>query len=324
MRAADKGQAVPLQDAPLRQIGPFARHQEQTQIGMDVGSPFKYVQDNFLFGRWVLPAIQTRSPACTPKSLRNSRVRGLSRSVLAPSYFTEPVTWTLLAPRASKLRAYSSVSRQPDRACPKRAAQGAEFLVTHKAAWTHAAIGYRHANANMLGGTQKIWPQLALGQHDDIRPNSPQGPFDRPGKVQRPPENGTAGKALFSLRETSFGGCRDDAVAMQVPLAKGGNDVFQKVYFTDADAMEPDAGRIAVPPKGTAGEFFPHAPAVLLIGQCFEGQPRGENAQGQQVNEIQEVGHASPFRNTADVSPRIKCYSNGISLAHTAANSNWR
>src|SRR5437773_9019732 len=74
-------------------------------------------------------------------------------------------------------------------------------------------------------------------------------------------------------------------------LAERGDDVLEQVDFADADAVEPDAGGVADAQQSAAGELAPQA--------AFADEPRETKNEGDTVDEVQEVGHRNPFRQSA-------------------------
>src|SRR5437870_885548 len=123
-----RGRAQALTFARIVEQPPYDRFQT-VRIGYLQGSRFgcsvrvrrKMSRTICSSGACVLPAIHTTSAACTLRRLPRALVLGLPRSVVTPSYFTEPVTCTrsTRTPMTRKSWAYSSVCTAARSRCLK-------------------------------------------------------------------------------------------------------------------------------------------------------------------------------------------------------------
>src|SRR5205085_2646695 len=120
--------------------------------------------------------------------------------------------------------------------------QPAEQAKPLRAAWANAGIDERDLRALPLGRPYEVWPNFALGQHDQRWPNRAQCRLDGPCEVEREVNDGEIGKVLagFVVPSVCRGG--NDALPAGKALAKACDDLAQQMDFADRDAVKPGNG----------------------------------------------------------------------------------
>ena len=126
-------------------------------------------------------------------------MRGLSRSVWAPSYLSEPVTWTRSGRCAECAEALGRFvvlgGDQVD--LPQHAGdERPDAAVAGKAVVAQPAVDDRDASAVLFGGQDQVRPQFQLGQHQQRRPDAAHGRADGPTEIERAVEDGEVGVFL--------------------------------------------------------------------------------------------------------------------------------